>query len=148
MIKNGGICTLTQLKSKARQHRYQDRLAKASPTSVPFLVKAAERGYSLYSIIKQLNKLLDRYGSLDFETALKEALSSDVPHPNAVRLILERCREERHQLPPIAIELPDDDRVRELVVRPHDLKPDAPTLDPYFSVFFYHQANAILSNHG
>ena len=116
------IAALTQLKSKARKHRYQDRLAKASPTSVPFLVKAAERGYSLHSIIKQLNKLLDRYGSLDFETALKEALSKDVPHPNAVRLILERCREERHQLPPIAIELPNDDRVRELVVRPHALK--------------------------
>jgi hypothetical protein len=51
-----------------------------------------------------------------------EALLRGVPHPNAVRLSLEKRREERDQLPPINIDLPDDTRVRDLVVRPHDLK--------------------------
>lgn len=55
------------------------------------------------------------------EAAIVEALSKNMPHPNAVRLGLEKRREERNQLPPIQIDLPDDARVRDLVVRPHDL---------------------------
>jgi hypothetical protein len=38
-----------------------------------------------------------------------------------VRLSLERRREGRHQDPPLAVALPDDARVTQLVVRPHKL---------------------------
>jgi hypothetical protein len=38
-----------------------------------------------------------------------------------VRLALERRREQREQPPPIAIALPDDQRVRDVVVTPHPL---------------------------
>jgi len=55
------------------------------------------------------------------EAAINEALTRGVPHPNAVRLSLERRREQREQAPPLAIALPEDPRVRELVVRPHKL---------------------------
>mgnify|MGYP000703522222 CR=1 FL=1 len=51
-----------------------------------------------------------------------EALSRGVPHPNAVRLALERRREQREQDPPLAVELPEDPRVKELVVKPHPLE--------------------------
>jgi len=44
-----------------------------------------------------------------------------VPHPNAVRLALERRREERHQAPPVAIILPAHVRARDTVVQPHAL---------------------------
>ena len=44
-----------------------------------------------------------------------------VPHPNAVRLSLQRRREQREQDPPLPVTLPEDLRVRNLVVRPHDL---------------------------
>jgi hypothetical protein len=40
---------------------------------------------------------------------------------NAVRLSLERRREQRDQAPPVAVALPEDRRVRDLVVRPHKL---------------------------
>jgi len=44
-----------------------------------------------------------------------------VPHPNAVRLVLERRREQRQQPPPIAATLPEHVRVRDRPVRPHAL---------------------------
>ena len=44
-----------------------------------------------------------------------------VPHPNAVRLALERRREQRELDPPLAVELPEDPRVKKLVVKPHKL---------------------------
>ena len=52
---------------------------------------------------------------------MSEALSRDVPHPNAVRLNLQKRREERGLPPPLRVTLPKDKRVRELTVRPHKL---------------------------
>lgn len=109
-------------KRKARDHRGQHRLTQAVPIIQTLLIQAAARGYALGSIITMLVTLLDQYGSKALEQAVNEALSRDVPHPNAVRLSLEKHREEHNQLPPIAITLPNDERVRELTVRPHALE--------------------------
>lgn len=112
---------LTALKRQARRHRGQDRLVQAAPNSRELLTRAAERGDNLGSITAALLRLLDRYGAAELETAIAEALERGVPHPNAVRLSLERRREQRHQPPPLAVALPEDNRVRDLVVRPHNL---------------------------
>jgi transposase len=115
------IKELVDFKKQARKHRSQDRLIQAVPISQTLLIQAAERGYSLGVITADLLRLLDRYGSNEMEAAVTEALARGVPHPNSVRLSLEKRREERDQPPPINIDLPDDERVRGLVVRPHDL---------------------------
>jgi transposase len=112
---------LGDYKKRARQARGQDRLMQAVPISRKLLIKAAERGYSLKSVIHSLLQLLDDYGAVELEIAINEALARDVPHPNAVRLCIEKRRENNNQLPPIAMDLPDDKRVRDLVVRHHDL---------------------------
>jgi len=115
------IEALTALKRQARRHRGQDRLVQAAPNSRDLLTRAAERGDNLGSITAALLRLLDRYGATELEAAIAEALERGVPHPNAVRLSLERRREQRQQPPPLAVALPEDKRVRDLVVRPHDL---------------------------
>jgi hypothetical protein len=69
-----------------------------------------------------LTRLLDRYGAADLQAAIREALDRDVPHPNAVRLALERRRELRGETPPIEIDLPADVRARDSPVRPHALE--------------------------
>lgn len=116
------IEALSKMKKEARHSRGQDRLAKAVPSSTTLLIQAAEKGYYLNSIIKTLLQLLDDYGPADLELAIVEALSRNVPHPNAVRISLQKRREERQELPPISLDLPNDKRVRELVVRQHDLQ--------------------------
>ena len=116
------IADLTACKKEAREHRGQDRLTRAVPLAQTLLIKAAERGYPIGVIVANLLKLLDRYGTTELEAGIVDALSRDVPHPNAVRLSLEKRREEQHRLPPTLLDLPNDARVRNLVVRPHDLK--------------------------
>jgi transposase len=115
------IAELTARKRQARHHRGTDRLAHAVPNSRELLTRAAERGDNLGSITAALLRLLDHYGAAELEAAIAEALAREVPHPNAVRLALERRREQREQAPPVAVALPDDQRVRDLVVRPHPL---------------------------
>ena len=115
------IAALTEVKRQARHHRAQDRLIQAAPNSRDLLTRAAERGDNLGSITAALLRLLDHYGAVELEAAINEALTRGVPHPNAVRLSLERRREQREQDPPLAVALPEDPRVRDLVVRPHKL---------------------------
>ena len=45
-----------------------------------------------------------------------------VPHPNAVRLALEHRREQRHEAPPVAVDLPAHVKTRDAPVHPHRLE--------------------------
>ena len=96
------IQSLVDDKHAARQHRATDRLAQAAPASQTLLMRAAERGANLGAITVGLLRLLERYGAAALQDAILEALVRDAPHPNAVRLVLERWREQRGDAPPIA----------------------------------------------
>ena len=80
----------------------------------------AQRGDKLGVATSALLRLLDLYGAQALDRAVAEALAKDSPHPHTVRLILERQRQGSPTRLPLS--LPDDPRrLRELVVRPHDL---------------------------
>ena len=113
---------LVDHKRGARRHRATNRLAKAAPASQTLLVRAAERGDNLGAITAALIRLLERYGASELQAATLEALDRDVPHPNAVRLALERRREHRRQAPPVDLILPDHVRARDATIQPHDLE--------------------------
>jgi transposase len=115
------IRDLTATKKKARQHRGQNRLTQAVPIVAELLIKAAQHGYHMGGITTRLLQLLDDYGAVELEAAINDALAQEVPHTNAVYLSLERRREQRQQSPLVRLDLPDNKRVRELVIRPHDL---------------------------
>ena len=91
------------------------------PASQDLLLRAAERGANLGAITTGLMRLLHRYGAAELQIAIREALDRGVPHPNAVRLALERRREQRGEPPPVAVELPAAVQARDAPVRPHAL---------------------------
>ena len=115
------IQALVQAKQRSRHHRSQDRLYHALPNSQTFLSRAAQRGYALKEVVKQLLTLLDEYGVEELQAAVEEALAKQVPHPNAVRQSLERRRQQR-QLPPLTnTPVSTDPRLQHLTVTPHPL---------------------------
>jgi transposase len=113
---------LVAWKRRARRHRATDRLTQAAPASQVLLVRAAERGANLGSITATLLRLLERYGASHLDAAITEALERDVAHPNAVRLALERRRDDRQQAPPVALTLPAHVQARDRAVRTHALE--------------------------
>ena len=115
------IQRLLEHKRQARRHRGTDRLAKAAPASQILLTRAAARGDNLGTITAALLRLLDRYGAAELQIAIDDALQRGVPHPNAVRLALERRREELHLPPPVAVSLPKHVRERDNPIKPHGL---------------------------
>jgi transposase/phosphoglycolate phosphatase-like HAD superfamily hydrolase len=116
------IQALADRKHAARQHRATNRLTQAAPASKDLLIRAAERGANLGAITVGLQRLLERYGAAELQAAILDALARDVPHPNAVRLALERRREQRGEAPPTAIVMPAHVQVRDVPLRPHDLE--------------------------
>ena len=113
---------LVEQKRAARQHRATDRLAQAAPASQTLLIRAAERGANLGAITVALMRLLDRTSAADLQLAILDALERDVPHPNAVRLALERRREQRGEAPQVAVVLPAHVQARDAPVQPHALE--------------------------
>ena len=67
---------------------------------------------------------MDRYGAAELQAAIIEAIERNVPHPSAVRLALERRREQRDEVPPVAVNLPEHVQARDVPVR-------APRLELY-----------------
>ena len=116
------IQALADRKHAARQHRATHRLAQAAPATNDLLIRAAERGANLGAITVGLQRLLERYGAAELQAAIPEALARGVPHPNAVRLALERRREQRGEAPPIAITMPAHVQARDVPLPPHDLE--------------------------
>jgi transposase len=115
------IEALIERKHHARKERGMDRLHQAVPGTRQFLRAIAERGGNLGSTTNRLLGLLEANGADALERAVQEAVASETPHLAAVHQILERHRRELGQAPPIPVELPDNPRVRNLVVKSQPL---------------------------
>lgn len=115
------IEALVQKKRSAREHRATDRLVRAVPRSQELLTAVAERGGNLGGSVVGLIRLLDEFGDEAVREAVDEVLQRQTPHLHAVHQVLDRIRHAKGLPPPVAVALPDDPRVRDLVVRPHAL---------------------------
>jgi hypothetical protein len=115
---------LLEHKRRARAHRGCDALAQATPAATELLQMAAQRGYSLGQITAALLRLLDQYGAAALQAAVCEAVAAGVPHPNAVRLALERARERAGRPPALALALPE-----------HVARRDAPMRTPSLAAY-------------
>jgi transposase len=114
------IEALVEHKRAARRHRGMDRLRQAAPHSENFLRAVAERGLNLGSTTARLLALLDEYGAGELDEALRETTGHGLVRVHSVRQILEQRRHAEGRPPPIAVALPYP-RLRDVVVRPHDL---------------------------
>ena len=115
------ILALVDRKRGARAHRATDRLTQAVPAVAELLQRAAARGHNLGAVTLGLSRLLDRYGATSMQLAVLEALARDVPHPNAVRLALERARHASQAPPPVDTPLSERARSLDVTVQAHGL---------------------------
>lgn len=115
------LAGLAQEKRKAREHRGRNRLVAACPSAHAFLAQIALIGGHLGGTTARLLRLLDRYGATDVEAAIAEAHRRDAFAAQSVAHVLDQRSRARGAPPPFDVVLPDDPRVRDLVVTPHAL---------------------------
>lgn len=115
------IATLVKHKHAAHAHRGADQLITLIPASRELLTQAVECGEPLGRTTRALTELLEAYGTAELTAAIAEAMTRGVPHPNAVRLALDRRRQTRDEPPPVAVALPEHVKQRDVPVRVHAL---------------------------
>jgi hypothetical protein len=108
-------------KRHARELRGRDRLRAACASADAFIAQLAQRNLSMARHTTRLIKLLDQYGAAELEVALADALSRGALSADSVAHVIDQRAREQRRPPPIEIALPDDPRVRDLFVTPHDL---------------------------
>lgn len=112
---------LVQFKRKGREHRAKDRLHHAAPSAMALFTAAAARRQHMGVLTRGLIELLDAYGPAALERAIAAALQRDQPHLAGVRHLIDAQRNAAGQPPPLPLQLPDDPRLRNQHVQPHDL---------------------------
>jgi transposase len=112
---------LAQKKKKAKKSSGMNRLLSAAPSARELFKVAAERGHAMGGMTSKLLFLLDLYGPAETEEAIREVVNSGGSHCSDVGQVLERRRRRKGLLSPVAIQLPNDTRINNLVVLPHSL---------------------------
>ncbi|HEX4513436.1 MAG TPA: hypothetical protein VH054_07865, partial [Polyangiaceae bacterium] len=112
---------LRDQKRKSREHRGRNRVIAACPSAEAFLSGVAKSGGHLGGTTTRLLHLLDQYRAADLEAALAEAHRRGAFAAHAVAHILEQRQRATQRRPPRPVVLPDDPRVRDLVVEPRPL---------------------------
>jgi transposase len=115
------LAALTADKRKAREHRGRNRLFAVCPAAKAFLGEVALLGGHLGGTTSRLLRLLDLYGPVALEVAIKDAHERAAFRAESVAHVLDQRRRADGQKPAMIIALPDDPRVRDQVVQSHRL---------------------------
>jgi transposase len=115
------LAALADEKRKARSHRGRNHLGASCPSAAAFLEAIALHGGHLGGTTARLLHLLDQYGAAALESALQEAHTRGAFAAQSVAHILDQRRRARGAPVPLDPVLPDDPRLRDLVILPHRL---------------------------
>jgi transposase len=113
---------LSAEKRAAREHRGRNRLMTTCVAAEPFLQNVALHGGHLGGTTTRLLHLLDQFGAAELDFALADAHRRGAFAAQSVAHILEQRRRARKVAVPIPVVLPDDPRVRDLVVPTRSLR--------------------------
>lgn len=114
---------LAKQKRHAKELRGRDRLRAACKNADPLLEALAVRGEPLCGQTQRLLRLLERYGAKELDQAMAEAIARGTPTASSVAHVLDQRARAQGAPPPLPPVLPDDPRVRDLYLVPHDLTP-------------------------
>jgi transposase len=112
---------LSDEKRKARESRGRNRLNAGCPNATEFLGHVALHGGHLGGTTSRLLRLLDQYGPEELNTAIATAQARGAFDAQSIAHLLDQRRRARGAPIPIQAVLPDDPRIRDLVLVPHSL---------------------------
>lgn len=115
------VAALAAEKSRAHELRGRDRLFAAAPKARAFLERIATHGGHLGGTTHRLLRLGDQYGMRELDEAIGIAIENTSYAAKSVAFILEQRRRAADTTVAVPVSLPDDPRVRDLVVAPRPL---------------------------
>ena len=99
----------------------QDQLIGLVPEVRDIQTQLSTRGDNMGTAVQQLQRLLNRYGLRDFTLAIAQAILANSPHPNSIRVLCERIRNQRGLPDAPQMPLVTDPKLLAIHVKPHNL---------------------------
>jgi transposase len=115
------VAALAREKRHAHEVRGRDLLRSVLKNADAFIEALAVRGEPIATHTTQLQKLVDRYGASKVDAALAEVIERGALGAISVAHVLDQRARRRNAPPPLDVVLPNDPRVRDLRMKPHDL---------------------------
>jgi len=116
------IEALVEAKRNAQSGKRRDVLITLVPQLQDFFNVLAQRGEALGYHTHRLLGLLDRYGVEELRHGVAVAVGRQACAAGSVAHILEQRRRALGLSPPVAVTLPDDPRIKDLRIIPHNLE--------------------------
>lgn len=113
---------LREKKKMAQTSSTIGTLEYAVPQTKEFLNHLAKIGGNIGSAVISLHKFLAKYGPDALILAVKEAILAQTFHTGAVGFILNRQIAQKNESTPFPVTLPDNPKIKNIVVNPHALK--------------------------
>jgi transposase len=114
------IDALRRDKRFGKKHSRKSQLIGAVPQLEDLLMISVQRGHNLGRAVQQFDELYQQYGRAEFTHAVTEALTAKSPHPNSLRQILQR-RKDEHGIPPSAPLKLQHEQAQRVIVAPPSL---------------------------
>lgn len=115
------VARLKEVKRNGQHHARLDRLMRLVSRTEDFLMEMSTRRRRLHRAVRQLEEMLDTYGADELRIAIDEALKAGTPSTASVQLVLDRRQHDVSQAPQLPIDLPDEPKIRNIVVKQQDL---------------------------
>lgn len=116
------IAGLVEAKRNAQPLKRRDMLLTLVPQLSAFFEVLARRGEAMGYHSQRLLRLLDRYGIDELRIAVSVAMERQAYAAGSVAHVLEQRRRAQGQSLPVEVSLPDDPRVRQMYIKPHNLE--------------------------
>jgi transposase len=115
------ISALAETKHAARQSKELSVLFASVKGASELLENVVVRGESLAKATRQMERLLDEYGTAEMTEAVSQMLERQVTSPSALAQILEQERRKKRMKPAMKVELSSDPRVKNMRMAPPKL---------------------------
>jgi len=120
--KDEHLDELAIAKARARELRGRNKLENVCPASTRLLEALVERGENVRSHVFKINRLIERYSASEVNEAISEALSKGAVGAEAIAHLVDQKQRSSGRPPKLKTVLPDDPRIQNLRVEPHDLR--------------------------
>lgn len=113
---------LLKHKHFGRANMFRETIVNDFPGCEQVIAALFKQGWDVHTIVRRLHMMRHNFGSALFSVAMKSALDKGQTSLEAIQMAVQRLQKDSRIPPPVLVTLPDNPKVRDLEVAPHELK--------------------------
>ena len=113
---------LLKHKNFGRGNMFRETIVNDFPGTEQVIAALFKQGWDVHTIVRRLHMMRHNFGGALFSAALKSALDKGQTSLEAIQVAAQRLQKDSRIPPSVPVTLPDNPKVQDLEVTPHELK--------------------------